>query len=449
MPNSETLQRRMDATHRDEKELLGEILRNPSRIAEVASGLQIGQLTDYSHRCVFKALLSLWESSASVTLDSVANELQRQGADQDITPANLAGIWECGGVGLSVPRLVRILRSRAVLRNLAEASEQILAAVDATQVREGDEGEQLLTEAYSRLYRCSEGAYEGGPRPFKEAIQACYDRLDRRAAGKESPGFGTGFTDLDRLFAGFRAQELTVLAARPSVGKTALALCLAMRAARNGAVTLFASLEQPDIDLAERALAAESKVFADVLRRGDLQPQEVSTLTRAGDRLGNLRVWVDDSPKQDLLRLSADAQRVRATENRLDLVVVDYLQLLTPPAREGRRQTSRQEEVAGVSMGLKQLARSLDCSVLALAQLNRDVEQRKGKPRLSDLRDSGQLEQDADCVMFLHRESAPEPGLPHELDVIVAKQRNGPVGECQVEMDGATYAFGDVVRTGF
>lgn len=439
---------RIKAAQHDERALIGEILRNPSEIAQVASAISPDDLIDFGHQAAYRAILALWEARSPIGLDTVFLQLVRDGREKDFTANDLADCWmRWGGVGMWIPRLVKQIKCRASLRDLEQTAIVVLDRARRTLVYEGDEAESVLGEAYGMLNRCMDQTRGGGPRLLSDAVHEAFDRIDRRSRG-EDKGRPTGFADLDELFCGFRPGELVTVGARPSVGKTAIALALCLGLTRAGAVALFASLEQPAVDLAERSLAMDGRVYADALRRGALTPTQISQASLSGERLAKLRLWIDDGPRQDLARLSATGERVKAIEGRLDLFVVDYLQLLASTPG-GERKATRQEQVAEISSGLKRLARTLNCCVLALAQLNREVEHRSGSPRLADLRDSGQIEQDSDAVILLHRGERPPPGEPHRLQVILAKQRNGPVGECTLEMDPDTYAFGDAVRPGF
>jgi len=248
------------------------------------------------------------------------------------------------------------------------------------------------------------------------------DRIDARTtANKSISGIATGFVDLDRLTAGLQDSELTVLAARPGVGKTSLALDIARHVAKLGYPVFFASLEQGDIELAERLICAEAQVDSQRLRRGIITPEEAQRIGNAEKVIKELRITVDDSPAQSMFQIAANARRL-ASRGEVRVVVVDYLQLVEA---EDRR-VPRHEQVSAISRRLKQLAREIKAPVLALAQLNRAVEARAdGAPKLSDLRESGGIEADADTVILMNRPNT----SPNTVVLNVAKQRNGPTGE--------------------
>jgi replicative DNA helicase len=239
-------------------------------------------------------------------------------------------------------------------------------------------------------------------------------------------GLSTGYIDLDEITAGLQNSELIIIAARPSVGKTAFSLNLVRNMAVEGGVPVFfVSLEQSRIELAERLLCCQSRVDSHKLRKGHLSDDETRKLIEAGGVLRNAKLYIDDTPGQGMLRIAANARRLKLRAG-LKLVVIDYLQLIEPD----NRRDPRQEQVAQISRRLKFLARELQIPVIALAQVNRSSEDRQDhRPRLADLRESGSIEQDADTVLMLHRPDRYDPGQQGVIEVIVAKQRNGPTGE--------------------
>jgi replicative DNA helicase len=264
-----------------------------------------------------------------------------------------------------------------------------------------------------------------------EAIQDTYDRIDKRtglSAEMQQSGLSTGFSDLNEITAGLQRSELIIVAARPSVGKTAFSLSLARNIiTEERAPVFFVSLEQSRIEIAERLLCSQGRVDSHKLRKGTLNAEDMEKLIEAGSTLRNSApLFIDDTPTQGMLRIAANARRLKRSHD-IKLVIIDYLQLIEPESRRD----PRQEQVAQISRRLKALARELEIPLIALAQVNRASEDRQDhRPRLSDLRESGSIEQDADAVFMLHRPDRYEPGQ-HEgiIEVIVAKNRNGPVGE--------------------
>ncbi len=257
-------------------------------------------------------------------------------------------------------------------------------------------------------------------------------------------GISTGFLDLERVLNGLQRSDMIILAARPSMGKTALALNIAKNAARKGNVVAIFSLEMGAGQLAKRLLATESGVNSQRINRGELDYNEMEQLLLAVDRLSKLKVYIDDNGGQTILEIRSKARRL-AHEVGLDLIVIDYLQLMT-----GRRAENRQQEISDISRNLKTLARELDVPILALSQLSRSVELRaEKKPQLSDLRESGSLEQDADIVMFLYREeyyNREESDKANVAEVIIAKNRNGPTTAVNLYFDKETMRFENLTR---
>jgi len=335
-------------------------------------------------------------------------------------------LWEAAPTAANAVYYARIVRDKALVRNLIHASTEILRdAYDQSQP-----AEELLGNAERKILDIAEKGVTGNTTTLLDALNAAYTRIDQRM-GRKDPnaisGIATGFVDLDQLTAGFQNSELIIIAARPSVGKTAFALNIARHAVVEERLPVFfVSLEQTRIELAERLLCAQARVDSHKLRKGHLSGEDIGKLHAGGDVLRNARLFLDDSPSQGLLRIAASARRLKIREG-IRLVVVDYLQLIEP---ENRRDP-RQEQVAQISRRLKFLARELEVPVIALAQVNRASEDRQDhRPRLADLRESGSIEQDADTCLMLHRPGRFEDlSKDNKLEIIVAKQRNGPTGD--------------------
>ena len=293
----------------------------------------------------------------------------------------------------------------------------------------------MLATAERLILDIAQRGMTGQTYTLEDALSEAYARIDERHQGEQLSisGLSTGYADLDEITAGLQKSELIIVAARPSVGKTAFALNLIRNiTVEGGHSVFFVSLEQSRIELAERLLCAQARVDSHRLRKGTLTSEDMEKLIEAGGVLKNARLFIDDSPGQGMLRIAANARRLarrnkKSKKSELGLVVIDYLQLIEPD----NRRDPRQEQVAQISRRLKFLARELEIPVIALAQVNRASEDRQDhRPRLADLRESGSIEQDADTVMLLHRPDRYEPGQ-HEgmIEVIIGKQRNGPTGE--------------------
>jgi replicative DNA helicase len=338
----------------------------------------------------------------------------------------LADLWESAPTAANAVYYARIVREKAITRHLIHASTEILRdAYDQSQP-----ADELLGSAERRILEIAEKGVTGNTTTLMEAIGEAYTRIDQRtgkAAGSIS-GVASGFVDLDALTAGFQNSELIILAARPSVGKTAFSLNLVRHViVEEKLPVFFVSLEQAKVELAERLLAAQARVDSHKLRTGHIGSDDIGKLHVAGDTLRHsAKLFIDDTPGQGMLRIAASARRLKIKEG-IRLVVIDYLQLIDP---ENRRDP-RQEQVAQISRRLKFLARELQIPVMALAQVNRSSEDRQDhRPRLADLRESGSIEQDADTCLMLHRPGRFDGGQDDNIiEVIVAKQRNGPTGD--------------------
>jgi replicative DNA helicase len=421
-----------------ERALLGGLLRNPEAVAEAVTLVREGDFYADAHRRVWGALVALWDRREPVDLATVADQLHRAGHLAELGPDNqgyvyLAELREGEPTGGAVAHHARMVRDKARLRRLYRAGLRI---ADLAEKPAGP-AEEVLAEAERLVLEVGEDRGADEEAHFAEAVGEVFDRLDERERrGRGLSGLSTGFAGLDDLTAGLQPAELVVLAARPSVGKTALAAAVAANVAGDPATpVLFVSLEQRRAEIATRLLCARGAVDGHRLRRGRLSPEEVAKLGDAGRALGELNLYLHDKPEQRALETAARARRMRARRG-LGLLVVDYLGLVEPE----NRKDPRHEQVGRCARRFKHLAGELAVPVLLVAQLNREVEHRAGfRPRLADLRDSGEVEQHADTVLLLHR---PDPD-GDRVEVNVAKQRNGPVGQVELIYDRRTMRFAD------
>ncbi len=409
-----------------ERCVLGSMLRDNAVIGDVLQIVRPDNFYADAHQKIFSAIITLYDRGHPVDLVVLAELLKDQKQIEDVGGYGYLGeLWDAAPTAANAEYYARIVRDKAVVRNLIHASTDILR--DAYDQRMP--ADQLLEGAERAIMDIAQKGMTGQTMTLEQALQEAYDRIDSRHAQDHASisGIPTGFIDLDNLTAGLQNRELIIVAARPSVGKTAFSLGLV----RNIIVeeqlpVFFVSLEQSRIELAERLLCSQARVNSHHLRKGQLSADEMTRLIEAGGVLRQAKLFIDDTPAQGMLRIAANARRLRLRED-IRMVVIDYLQLIEP---ENRRDP-RQEQVAQISRRLKFLARELEIPVIALAQVNRASEDRQDhRPRLADLRESGSIEQDADTVMILHRPELHEPGQ-HEgvIEVIVAKQRNGPTGE--------------------
>jgi replicative DNA helicase len=409
-----------------EQAVLGSMLRDNAVIGEVVPIVRTENFYTDAHQKIFKAITDLYQGGKPADLVTLAELLNERKQIEDVGKYPYLGdLLKAAPTAANAEYYARIVRDKAILRSLIHTSTEI--GRDAwDQVRPADE---LLESAERRILEIAQLGMTGQTFSLEHVLQEAYDRIDQRhqQASDSISGIPTGFADLDNLTAGLQNSELIIIAARPSVGKTAFALGLIRNVVvEEGHAAFFASLEMSRIELAERLLCCQARVDGQRLRKGRLSSDDMEKLIEAGGILRGAKLFIDDSPAQGMLRIAANARRLKLRED-IRLVVIDYLQLIEP---ENRRDP-RQEQVAQISRKLKFLAKELEVPVIALAQVNRASEERQDhRPRLADLRESGSIEQDADTVMILHRPEMHEPGQ-HDgiLEVIIAKQRNGPIGE--------------------
>jgi len=383
--------------------VLGSMLRENGVIGDVLQSIRVDDFYADAHQKIFKAIISLYIGGY----------------------AYLGELWDVAPTAANAEHYGRIVRDKAIVRNLIHSSTEILRdAYDQTMP-----AEELLEGAERKILDIAQIGIAGQTFTLGQAVKEAYDRIDTRQQRDQFSisGIPTGFVDLNDKTAGLQNSELIILAARPSVGKTAFALNVARHVVvEENLPVFFVSLEQSRIELAERLLCCHARVDSHKLRKGHLSSEDLEKLIEAGGILGQAKLFIDDTPGQGMLRIAANARRLKLRHD-IRLVIIDYLQLIEPD----NRRDSRQEQVAHISRRLKFLARELKIPVMALAQVNRSSEDRQDhRPRLADLRESGSIEQDADTVMMLHRPELYEPGQ-HEgvVEVLIAKQRNGPTGE--------------------
>lgn len=412
-----------------EEALLGALLINPEAYFEVAQILKAEDFFLLRHRWIWEAIARLHEQRRPVDVLTVAEELNRSGHLADVGgPAYLTALTAKVPSSLHAETYARLVEEAAVRRRMLDAAERIAQLA----YQRGLDVDTALDEAEKALFGVSERRLTRGLEPIRHVLETYYERtvdLARREDG--FTGVPTGFTDLDKLLAGLQPSDLIIVAGRPGMGKTGFLLSVAKNAAQKYRkhVAIF-SLEMSNEQLVQRLIAQETGIDSQRLRTGQLREEEWPLFTHAVEVLSDTVIFLDDTPAITPLQLRTKCRRLHM-EFGLDLVVVDYLQLMTA----GTRMENRVQEVSYISRNLKILARELNVPVLAAAQLSRAVEQRGDKrPMLSDLRESGSLEQDADVVLFLYRDEVynPETVKQNLAEVIVAKHRNGPVGKVEL-----------------
>ena len=410
-----------------ERSVLGSMLRDNSVINDVVNYVNTENFYLDAHQKIFNAIKTIYNDGHPVDLLILSDKLSQLKQLEDVgRQPYLAELWDAAPTAANAEYYAKIVRDKSISRGLIHASTEILR--DAYD--QGQPAEEMLGSAERKILEIAEKGVTSHTYTLLQALDDAYTRIDQRM-GRKDPnaisGVASGFVDLDALTAGFQQNELIILAARPSVGKTAFSLNIVRHAVvQDRMPVLFVSLEQSRIEIAERLLAAQARVDSFKLRKGHLSAEDIGKLHAAGDMLRNAPLFIDDTPAQGMLRISANARRLKIRSG-LKMVVIDYLQLIEP---ENRRDP-RQEQVAQISRRLKFLARELEIPVMALAQVNRSSEDRQDhRPRLADLRESGSIEQDADTCLMLHRPGRFDGGLEDNIiEVIIAKQRNGPTGE--------------------
>lgn len=387
-----------------------------------------------ANQIIFQAILDLYSKSAPINLASCAEYLKAHDQLEQIGGAvYLAEISQAVVSGANAEYFAGIVRARSMQRRLIDVCANVIGNCYSA----GDEIDLLLDESEKAVFSVARQSVKNEFTPGKELLDKVFEDLSRLSAAKDVlTGVTTGFSTLDTLTAGLQKSDLIIVAGRPSMGKTAFAICLALNAAiRQNITTAIFSLEMSKEQLMQRMLASRGKVSLSTLRKpSQLQPQDWQSLYGAADVISKAPIYIDDSPMLSTMELRARARRLKAEQN-LGLIVIDYLQLM----RASRRIDSRELEISDISRSLKGLAKELDIPVIALSQLNRKVEERTDKrPMLADLRESGAIEQDADVIMFVYRDDVYKIKNPAErppegtAEIIIGKQRNGPVGVAEL-----------------
>jgi replicative DNA helicase len=424
MPAEATLERPMPQNLDAERSILGAILLDNHALNAAIENIKPEDFFLEQHRRVFNQMIALGESQQAIDLVTLTESLHRVGELEASGGAPYLAALADGMPRVSnVEHYARIVREKALLRNLIHATHNI-----QQRALEGEDGaDTILDNAESSIFALAEDRVKAGLIPVKDIVRDNFERLEKIfREGKSITGVSTGYMELDKLLSGLQPSELLILAARPSQGKTALALNFAENISiRAGMPVAFFSLEMSKESLLQRLVASVAQIDAHKFRSGHLSREDWRRMTEALGTISSAPLWIDDAGSTSVLEIGAKARRLKR-EKGLSLVVVDYLQLIT-----GRgRFNNRQEEVSSISRGLKGLAKELQLPVLVLSQLTRAPEREERGPQLSDLRESGAIEQDADVVMFIYRphwskmDASPEER--DQAEIQVAKQRNGP-----------------------
>jgi replicative DNA helicase len=437
MPSSAVSERAFPHNLEAERALLGSILIDNGALNVALEVIVKDDFFSEAHRITFEKMLGITEKSRTIDLVTLSEELSKDGLLEKVGGAGyLAALTDGVPVGSSatVTEYSRIVKEKALIRRLINASNNVISRC----LEAADDPETLIDLAQSQIFEIAEQKVEAGFLGIRDIVKSSFGTIDVLFdRGQRVTGVETGFVELDNMTAGLQAGELIIVAARPSLGKTALALNIAAYAAieLKKVVGVF-SLEMSKESLVIRLLCSEARIDSHKLRTGFSSREDWSKMTRALGRLAEAPLYIDDSPALSIMQIRAKARRLKA-EKGLNMLIVDYLQLVTGHGRF----ENRTQEVSFISRSLKSIAKELHVPVVALSQLSRAPEERPGhRPQLSDLRESGSIEQDADVVLFIFREDVyrrsgedGEPGEPGgKTELIIGKQRNGPTGNVPV-----------------
>ena len=426
-----------------EQSVLGGMLLSKDAIADVVESLRASDFYKPAHETIYEAILSLYGHGSPADVITVADELKKRG---ELT--RVGGASYIHTLIASVPTAANaqyyaeIVKEHAIMRRLIEAGTKIaqLGYANETEV------DTLVDQAQAEIYAVTDGNAKEDYVSFSEALEETINEIDANSNRPDGVyGVPTDFIEFDELTGGLHGGQMIVIAARPGVGKSTLALDIARSASiHHQMTTVFFSLEMSRTELAMRILSADGKISMGRLKKGDLDTEGWTNLATLQGRIDSAPLFIDDSPNMTLMEIRAKCRRLKQ-RNDLKLVVLDYLQLMS----SGKKVESRQQEVSEFSRSLKLLAKELDVPVIALSQLNRGSEQRTDKrPMVSDLRESGSIEQDADMVILLHREDMynPESDRVGEADMIIAKHRGGPTRTIPLAFSGKYSRFNNMAN---
>ena len=423
-----TLERPLPHNLEAERCILGAVLLDNHALNSAVERLRSEDFFLPQHRQIFERMVQLSEKQQAIDTITLMEDLSRRGELE-----SAGGVAYLSQLADGLPRVsnvdhyARIVKEKAILRGLIYSA----AAIQEQALAAGDDADVILDRAESAIFQLAEDRVKAGLIGVKELVKDGFERLEKIfSEGRRITGLGTGYAGLDNELAGLQPSELVILAARPSMGKTALALNIAENVAlRHREPVAIFSLEMSKESLLLRLLASEARVDAHKFRTGHMNKDDWGKVTAALAHLGDAPIWIDDSASSTVLEMGAKARRLKR-DRGLSLMIVDYLQLVTPTG--SRRSSNRQEEVSGISRALKGLAKELKIPVVVLSQLTRAPEREDRKPQLADLRESGAIEQDADVVLFINRPNFYKTDIPDEerakAELIIAKQRNGPTG---------------------
>jgi replicative DNA helicase len=431
-----------------EKALLGSIMLKPDILNEIITIISPDSFYAEKHRMIYKTIFELFGKNEPIDLLSVSSRMKEKKQLEQIGGRSylteLVNLVPSAG---NAKHYAGLVQKTGMMRALINAADYI----SQLGYDEEHDVDEMLDKAEKKIYEVTESPSLHKFTEIKDSLGEAWERLDHLHKSKdELRGVKSGFKDLDDMLSGFQKSDLIIIAARPSMGKTAFALDIARQAAtkHNVPVGIF-SLEMSSQQLVDRMLASESSVDAWKLRTGKLTvDSEFDKIRKALDTLAKAPIFIDDQPANNILKMRSVARRLKS-ERGIGLIIVDYLQLMAPT--NTKASDSMTQQVTEISRSLKTMARELEVPVIALSQLSRAIEQRRGKPRLSDLRDSGSIEQDADVVMFIHREDKmnDDSEKTNIAEILIEKHRNGPIGKIDLYFDEKRVTFNSVDKSNF
>ncbi|SEB96591.1 replicative DNA helicase [Terriglobus roseus] len=424
----------LPASVHTERVILGSMLSDPVAVVDATAKLQADDFSLDSHRRIYGAMLELSELGHAIDFITVSEILIRRRELEAVGGRPyVMSLAEDLPRHLAIESYVQVVKDKSIMRKLMQVCELGMnRAADQTEI-----SMDVLGDVENRLMEISEGAIKRGFSDVGQIVSESFGSIDQLyEQGREITGLETHYTEFDRMTSGLQKADLMIIAARPSMGKTAWAINIAQNCAvRDAKVVAVFSLEMSKESLLRRMLASEALVNSRKIQTGFLPKEDKQKLINALDRLMSSKMFIDDTPGITLTEMRAKVRRLKQQEGQLDLIMIDYLQLMTIASQGpgGKRPENRNQEVSQISRGLKALAKEMNVPVVALSQLSRGSEQRQGdkKPLLSDLRESGSIEQDADVVCFIHREEyydRENEDIKGQAEIIIAKQRNGPTG---------------------
>lgn len=431
-----------------EQSVLGSLMLDKEAITKIADFVRVGDFYKDNHNTIYETILELYEEREPIDVLSMSNKLDEKGHLKEIGGSSyLASLVNVVPSASHVVHYSKVVQKKAMLRRLISVADSISEMGYA----ETEDVEKILDTAEQKLFGVSQKYLKQDFVPLKAILEDAFNRIDELHKGdNDFRGVPTGYPDLDGILGGLQKSDLLILAARPSIGKTTFALDLARNIGTKAKVPVgIFSLEMSSDQLIDRMLAAEAGVDLWRLRTGKLRSTpDHDDFKKIGDAMGVLSeapIYIDDTASANIMEMRTMARRLQA-EHNLGLIIIDYLQLM-----EGRKTSgdNRVQEISEISRALKQLARELNIPIIALSQLSRQVESRSPQiPKLSDLRESGSIEQDADVVLMLYREDREKPDTPNKniIEVIVAKHRNGPLGKAQMYFEETSTTFKSLER---